>query len=86
MDIKIEVKLFGILRRYRPEAAGGAPHHPFFVMMASGATVEMLLQTLEMPDDMVNATAVNRESVEQPYTTPLQDGDQVSFFPPTAGG
>ncbi len=85
MDIKIEVKLFGVLRRYRPEAAGGAPHHPFFVMMASGATVEMLLQTLDMADDMVNATAVNQESVDHTQIV-LRDGDQVSFFPPTAGG
>ncbi len=85
MDIKIEVKLFGVLRRYRPEAAGGAPHHPFFVMMASGATVEMLLQTLNMSDDMVNATAVNQESIDQIQSI-LHDGDLVSFFPPTAGG
>lgn len=82
--MNVEVKLHGSLRRYRPESAGGAPHHPFFVAVTAGATPATLAAHLGIPDGMVNAAAVNSESVSP--DTPLQDGDRVSLFPPVAGG
>ncbi len=78
------MKLYGTLRRYRPEAAGGAPHHPFSVSMPDGATLAQLAAHLGVPEGLVNAAAVNGQAVES--ETPLQDGDEVGLFPPAAGG
>ncbi|HEX6385158.1 MAG TPA: MoaD/ThiS family protein [Anaerolineae bacterium] len=80
----VEVKLYGVLRRYRPVSAGGAPHHPFSMTVAATATPATLAAHLGIPDGLVNAAAVNSESVAA--DTPLQDGDQVSLFPAAAGG
>jgi molybdopterin converting factor small subunit len=82
--MEVEVKLYAALRRYRPAAAPGAPHHPFTLSLADGATVATLMTELGIPERMINAAAVNDEAVEPSLT--LQDGDRVSLFPPTAGG
>lgn len=80
----VEVKLHGQLRRYRPETAPGAPHHPFSVTAVAGATAASLAEALGIPAGFVNAVAINGEAAE-PHT-PLQAGDTISFFPPSAGG
>lgn len=82
--MKIEVKLHGTLRRHRPKDAGGAPHHPFFVSMADGATVTDLVTQLAIREGLLNAAAVNGEAVT--VDAALQDGDSVQLFPPSAGG
>ena len=82
--MKIEVKLYGLLRRHRPETAGGAPHHPFDVTLPAGANVSTLLQTLAVPNGLLNAASVNQDAVE--LNTILHDNDRVSLFPPSAGG
>ena len=38
-----------------------------------------VLTQLNIPDDLVMVTAVNDETITN-LNTPLQDGDQVSFF------
>ena len=46
----VDVKLYGNLRKYRPKSAGGAPHHPFSVDLASEqTTVAELMATLQIP-------------------------------------
>ena len=82
--MKIEVKLHGTLRRHRPKDAGGAPHHPFLISIADGATVTQLVAQLAIRDGLLNAAAVNGESVT--VDAVLQDGDSVQLFPPSAGG
>lgn len=82
--MKIEVKLYGTLRRYRPESASGAPHHPFAVTLSEGSTVATLLEVLNIPDGLLNAASVNKEAVSLEAT--LRAEDQISLFPPTAGG
>ena len=82
--MKIEVKLYGLLRRYRPETAVGAPHHPFPVVLADGATITTLLKTIGVPDGLLNAASVNKVSAE--LDTILRENDQISLFPPSAGG
>jgi len=74
-----------MLRQYRPESAGGAPHHPFSVILDAPVTVTAVLTHLSLPVDLVMATAVNQETIDD-LQTPLQNGDLVSFFPPAAGG
>lgn len=82
--MKIEVKLYGLLRRHRPKTAVGAPHHPFSVSVPAGATVMDLLLALEIPDGLLNAASVNQQAVE--LDTVLHENDRVSLFPPSAGG
>lgn len=82
--MEIEVKLYGTLRQHRPSQAEGMPHHPFSITVPDGTAVETLLAHLEIPDGLVSAAAVNGVSVE--LTTPLNNGDKVSLFPPAAGG
>lgn len=82
--MKIEVKLYGMLRRHRPTTASGAPHHPFDVTLPAGATVNALLETLAIPNGLLNAASVNQNSVE--LDTILRENDRVSLFPPSAGG
>ena len=82
--MKINVKLYGVLRRYRPETAVGAPHHPFTIALPDDARVIHLVEALGMPSGSLNAASINAEAVD--IDAVLHDGDQVSLFPPTAGG
>lgn len=82
--MKINAKLYGVLRRYRPESAPGAPHQPFDIILPDGARVIQLVEALGMPSGSLNAASVNSEAVN--IDALLHDGDQVSLFPPTAGG
>lgn len=82
--MEIEAKLHGTLRRHRPDDAAGAPHHPFTMSMPEGATVAQLVTQLGIPEGLLNAAAVNGQSVT--IDTVLQAGDSVQLFPPSAGG
>jgi sulfur-carrier protein len=82
--VEVEVKLYGSIRRYRPPTAAGAPHHPFTIMLPGGATITTLAELLAVPEGLVSAASVNGEAVAP--DTPLQPGDEVSLFPPSAGG
>lgn len=82
--MKLTVKLYGTLRKYRPDSAGGAPHQPFTYSIPEQSTVIDLMHSLEIVDVAVNAAAINGEAVES--NTMVKDGDTVSLFPPAAGG
>jgi molybdopterin converting factor small subunit len=82
--MEVTVKLFGILRRHRPEEIEGAPHHPFNAELPESATVDDLRSRLGVGEGVLSAVAVNGESAD--LATPLHEGDAVSFFPPAAGG
>lgn len=82
--LKVEVKLYGLLRSYRPANAAGAPHHPFSLEAAAGVTAVHLATQLGIEEGLVTAVAINGEAAE--LDTVLQDGDQISLFPPSAGG
>ena len=82
--MKVEVRLYGTLRRYRPADVPGAVHAPFAAALPGGATVDTLVAQLGIPDGMASATAVNDEVAELDHA--LRDGDRVSLFPPAAGG
>lgn len=82
--MRVEVRLYGSLRRYRPSEVAGLPHLPFAVALPLGASVDNLGRQLGLPEGLVNAAAVNDEAVEN--STILQEGDRVSLFPPSAGG
>jgi hypothetical protein len=82
--IQVEVKLYGVLRRQRPESASGAPHHPFTMALPARASAGDLLDALNITPGLVNGLAVNGESAS--VEKQLLDGDDVRLFPPSAGG
>lgn len=82
--MKVQVKLYGMLRSHRPEAADGAPHHPFELTVPEGATAVHLAKELSIEDGLVTGVAINGQTAD--LGTALQDGDQISLFPPSAGG
>ncbi len=84
--IVVSVKLYGLLRSYRPATAVGAPHHPFALTLPAATTIADLTNQLGIPDGFVNAAAVNETAVITPDGHTLHDGDEVSLFPPTVGG
>jgi len=82
--IEVQVKLYGVLRRRRPETVGGAPHHPFAISLSDRATVGDLLDVLDIDHTLVNGVAVNGQS--SIVESILENGDDVRLFPPSAGG
>lgn len=85
--MKVEVRLYGALRRYRPaDPSGEAPsfHLPFKVDLPSHATVDILADRLGIPEGFISAAAVNDQAVDS--SAGLVDGDRISLFPPSAGG
>ncbi|GJM42620.1 MAG: hypothetical protein DHS20C20_29020 [Ardenticatenaceae bacterium] len=82
--MKIGVKLYGMLRANRPSGAPGLPHHSFDIIIPKGATAVHLTKQLGIEDGFVTAVAINGETAE--LDTTLHEGDQISLFPPSAGG
>ena len=82
--MKVEVKLYGMLRANRPTEAEGLPHQPFAMMLPNGATAVQVAAQLGIADGLVTAVAINGKTAE--LDTGLQEGDQISLFPPSAGG
>ena len=82
--MKVEVKLYGMLRANRPSGAPGLPHHPFDITIDEGATAVQLMNQLGLEDGLVTAVAINGQTAELDVV--LQEGDQISLFPPAAGG
>lgn len=82
--MEIEVKLYGVLRRYRPGDAPGARHHPFNLITPSPSKISTVVSLLAIPDGLVNGVALNGETAE--LDGQLSNGDVVQLFPPSAGG
>jgi molybdopterin converting factor small subunit len=82
--MKVTVKLYGVLRRYRPAEAPGAAHHSFEFDLQKGASVAKLAADLGIDAGSYSAVAVNGEAAEEDIV--LQEGDEVRLFPPSAGG
>lgn len=81
--MRVEVRLYGALRRYRP-AGATASSLSFVVELPPGATVDDLSRQLGILEGFVSAAAVNDEAVES--SAVLRDGDRLGLFPPSAGG
>ncbi len=82
--VKVEVKLYGMLRANRPAGAAGASHQPFDITLQTGATAVQAANYLGIDEGVLTAIAINGQTAE--LDTVLHDGDQLSLFPPSAGG
>jgi molybdopterin converting factor small subunit len=80
--IKIEVRLYATLRRYRPELKMG---EPLFLNIDEGTTVKQILKKqLSIPTEVVKTVFVN--GIYRDLEHVLADGDRVGIFPPVGGG
>jgi molybdopterin converting factor small subunit len=82
--MKVIIKLYGILRRYRPAQQPGARHQAFELEIEDNMSVAELSSQLGIDSGFVAGAAVNGESVQLEII--IREGDSVSFFPPVAGG
>ena len=80
--IRVHVKLYAGLRRYRPGLAIG---QTFECAVPDGITVGRLFaEALGIPPEEVAIALVNGFHSER--ERPLSEGDQVALWPPIAGG
>lgn len=73
-----------MLRANRPADLPGMPHHAFEMSLPAGETAVYIANALGIDEGLVTIVAINDETAE--LDTPLQNGDQISLFPPSAGG
>lgn len=78
--ITVSVRLFATLKRHLPQGSNGSTT----LTLARGATVLDVVDALHIPRDHAGMVVSDDASVE--LTTPLMDGQEVSIFPPLAGG
>ena len=79
--MRVTVKLYATLRRYKPEIPSGAG---LSLDVPSGTTVSQIVEQLAIPDGVALVAMVNDKVQKLDYV--LADGDTLSLFPPVAGG
>jgi molybdopterin converting factor small subunit len=79
--MKVYVKLWGLLREHHP---GPNRSIALEVVLPAGATPADLGPALNLPAKLVRNIFINNAAAR--LDTALNDGDQVSVFPPVVGG
>jgi len=79
--MKVEVRLFATLQRYLP--AGTEGDCVSFDLPAD-ATVRDVMESLKIPAELACLTVVNGRDADLDQV--LGPGDEVTMFPPLAGG
>ncbi|GMQ78610.1 MAG: hypothetical protein BMS9Abin02_1132 [Anaerolineae bacterium] len=82
--MKVVVKLHGVLRKHRPKDIPGGRHQLFELKLNDGTQIKELVSLLGIESGMVAGSAVNGEVTSD--DSQLYDADEVSLFPPVAGG
>jgi molybdopterin converting factor small subunit len=79
--VKLEVRLFADLAT----GSDGRSGDPFEVELVENATVDQLLQHLDLSSDAVHLVVINGRIITD-RSTNFTAGDRVSLFPPVGGG
>lgn len=79
--MKVNVKLFATLQRYKPDVFAG---EVFVVELPEKSTLADLVAHLKIRANEVKTMFVNGRARAEMYR--LQDGDEVGIFPPVGGG
>jgi molybdopterin synthase sulfur carrier subunit len=79
--MRIAVKLYATLRRYKPDLPRGAG---LPLEVPPGTTVSQVVERLGIPDAAPLVAMVNNAVCKADYV--LAEGDKLSLFPPVAGG
>lgn len=82
--MRVDVKLFASLRKKLPPDSG-RPAGKGTVELPDAATLADLIHHLDIPPDLAQMVLVNGEQTRE-FGNALTAGDQVSIFPPVAGG
>ena len=82
--MRVDVKLFASLRKKLPSDSG-RPAGKGTVELPDAATLADLIHHLDIPPDLAQMVLVNGEQTHE-FGHALTAGDQVSIFPPVAGG
>lgn len=82
VPMHIRVKLMGALRSKLPPGSQGGTA---LLELESGATVAVALEKLGLAGGHVHLVLVNA-AMEMDRSRPLADGDELTVFPPVAGG
>ncbi|MBI3756902.1 MAG: MoaD/ThiS family protein [Deltaproteobacteria bacterium] len=80
--MQIDVKLFANLRKKLPSGSSSSKAH---IMLEAGATIQTLIDFLNIPIELAQMVLVNGEQTRE-FDRQLVEGDTVSIFPPVAGG
>jgi len=80
--MEINLKLFATLRKKLPQ---GSSRGKATLDLADNVTINDLIQHLDIPLELAQMVLVNGEQTRE-FERALADGDQVSIFPPVAGG
>ena len=78
--INVRVTLFGTLRGFAPDGAGGAME----LRLPPGATIAQLREAVGLPATTEITVGVNGAQTDE--TASLRDGDQVMLFNALSGG
>ena len=78
--VTITVKLFAALKQYAPTGSTDG----IALSLSSGATVQDAVDMLNIPREQAGLLVIGDEYVEG--TAVLEDGVDLSIFPPLAGG
>jgi molybdopterin converting factor small subunit len=84
--MKINVQMFGELRRFLPEGSG---FDDVDLELDAGSTPDMIRERLGLPERghayivMLNAEKLSDREI---LATVLEDGDKLTFVPPIKGG
>lgn len=79
--MQVKIKLFATLRDYLPENSDGKSCQ---VDIDEKTTIEQIIAQLHIPGDIPKIILVNGRNGSLNQT--LTAGDEVSIFPPVAGG
>jgi len=79
--MQVKIKLFATLRDYLPKESDGKSCQ---VDIDEKTTIEQIIAQLHIPGDIPKIILVNGRNGSLNQT--LKSGDEVSIFPPVAGG
>jgi molybdopterin converting factor small subunit len=79
--MQVTIRLNASLRRYIPSDAEGSP---FLLELEDGATVARVMSHLGIPDRQAQMVTVDGDQAD--VDTVLAEGQELSLFPPLAGG
>jgi len=79
--MQVKIKLFATLRDYLPKESDGKSCQ---VDIDEKTTIEQIIGELHIPGDIPKIILVNGRNGSLNQT--LKEGDEVSIFPPVAGG
>jgi len=79
--MQVKVKLFATLRDYLPKDSDGRSCQ---VTIDKATTIEQIIAQFKIPEEIPKIILVNGLNGTMDQT--LKEGDEVSIFPPVAGG